>query len=92
MVDSKDTPEKTSLHQFEDTTVQGSPYSADLKQDGLVADAEASSLGPPTFEGVDGKSCSPKDGHPSYSHAEHAISVGLLGPWEYRKCKDRRAC
>lgn len=55
MVDSKDTPEKTSLHQFEDTTVQGSPYSADLKKDGLVADAEASSLGPPTFEGVDEK-------------------------------------
>lgn len=54
MVDSKDTPEKTSLHQFENAPVQDSPYS-DLKQDGLVADAEASSLGPPTFEGVDEK-------------------------------------
>ena len=55
MVDSKDTPEKTSLQHFEDTPVQDSPFSADLKQDGLVTDAEASSLGSPTFEGVDEK-------------------------------------
>jgi hypothetical protein len=55
MVDSKDTPEKTSLHQSDDTPVQNSPYIADLKQDGLVADAEASSLGSPAFQGVDEK-------------------------------------
>jgi hypothetical protein len=52
MVDVSGNPEKTSSHQF-DTPAQDSPYSTDLKQDGVVVDAEASSLGSPTFQGVD---------------------------------------
>jgi hypothetical protein len=52
MVDSKDTPEKLSLHQFEDTPVHDSFDGDDLKKNEIVADAEASSLG---FEGVDEK-------------------------------------
>ncbi|KAJ5793585.1 hypothetical protein N7457_000184 [Penicillium paradoxum] len=55
MADSKDTAEKASLQQLEDTIAQGSVYSTDLKKDGLVAaeDAEPSSLGSPDFEGID---------------------------------------
>lgn len=55
MADSKNTPEKTPPQHFEDTPTQDSLFSADLKQDGLVTDAESSSLGSPTFEGVDEK-------------------------------------
>lgn len=57
MDDSKNTQQKPSLQQFEDAPVEDSLYSADLKKNGLVADvdAEASSLGSPTFEGVDEK-------------------------------------
>ncbi|KAJ5804575.1 uncharacterized protein N7518_000878 [Penicillium psychrosexuale] len=55
MADPKNTPEKTSPQHFEDTPTQDSPFSADLKQDGLVTDAESFSLGSPTFEGVDEK-------------------------------------
>ncbi|CAG8179825.1 unnamed protein product [Penicillium salamii] len=52
MADTKAVKEKPSTQQFEDA-IEKSPYSAESKMNGISADAEGSSLGPPSFEGVD---------------------------------------